>query len=362
MYPFPYAPENYNQQLNDKIAQLREDFSGLQLPEIAVFESPRSHYRMRAEFRVWHKNDRVELVMFGGDTQQPQPVTEFPIGSERINQLILQLLNALNGSSLLRRKLYQVEFLTTLSGEALITLIYHRPLDDDWEMEAEALRQQLNFFLVGRSRKQKRVLGRDYVLEELRVGEETFCYQQVEGGFTQPNAAVCEKMLSWAVEKTRGSQGDLVELYCGNGNFTLPLSRNFRKVLATEVSTSSVNSAQFNLTCNKIENVTIARLAAEEFVQALDRVRPFFRLRHIDLDEYAFSSIFVDPPRAGLDENTLRLCQRFEQVIYVSCNPQTLRANLEVLSQSHRMVDFAVFDQFPYTHHLECGVVLKRNS
>lgn len=362
MYPFPYAPENYNQQLNDKIAQLREDFSGLQLPEIAVFESPRSHYRMRAEFRVWHKNDRVELVMFGGDTQQPQSVTEFPIGSERINQLILQLLNALNGSSLLRRKLYQVEFLTTLSGEALITLIYHRPLDDDWEMEAEALRQQLNVFLVGRSRKQKRVLGQDYVLEELRVGEETFCYQQVEGGFTQPNAAVCEKMLSWAVEKTRGSQGDLVELYCGNGNFTLPLSRNFRKVLATEVSTSSVNSAQFNLTCNKIENVTIARLAAEEFVQALDRVRPFFRLRHIDLDEYAFSSIFVDPPRAGLDENTLRLCQRFEQVIYVSCNPQTLRANLEVLSQSHRMVDFAVFDQFPYTHHLECGVVLKRNS
>lgn len=361
MTAFPYAPENYSQQLSDKVAQLRADFSALSLSEIDVFESPPSHYRMRAEFRAWHKNDRVELVMFGGETNQsPIAVTEFPIGSERINQLIPGLLNALNTSITLRRKLYQVEFLTSLSGEALISLIYHLPLDDDWEQEAERLCQQLDVFLVGRSRKQKRVIGRDYVLEKLQVDGRTFCYQQVESSFTQPNAFVCEKMLNWAVTKTRDSQGDLVELYCGNGNFTLPLSRNFRKVLATEVSTASVNSAQFNLSQNEIDNVTIARLAAEEFVHALDRVRPFFRLRHINLDDYEFSTIFVDPPRAGLDEQTLKLCQRFDRVVYVSCNPQTLLTNLQLLTRTHRITDFAVFDQFPYTHHLESGVVLER--
>jgi tRNA (uracil-5-)-methyltransferase len=56
-------------------------------------------------------------------------------------------------------------------------------------------------------------------------------YRQTEGSFSQPNATVCQKMLEFAVEATRGSgDEDLLELYCGNGNFTAPLSRNFRRV------------------------------------------------------------------------------------------------------------------------------------
>ena len=56
-------------------------------------------------------------------------------------------------------------------------------------------------------------------------------YRQTEGSFSQPNATVCQKMLEFAVEATRGSgDDDLLELYCGNGNFTAPLSRNFRRV------------------------------------------------------------------------------------------------------------------------------------
>ena len=53
---------------------------------------------------------------------------------------------------------------------------------------------------------------------------------QVAGSFSQPNGEVCQQMLSWAVDVTRGSSGDLLELYCGNGNFTLPLAQNFKQV------------------------------------------------------------------------------------------------------------------------------------
>ena len=68
--------------------------------------------------------------------------------------------------------------------------------------------------------------------------------------------------------------------------------------------------------------------------------------------------MFVDPPRAGIDDDTLKLLQGFEKIIYISCNPNTLHDNLKKLSQTHRIEKFAMFDQFPYTHHVESGVLL----
>jgi tRNA (uracil-5-)-methyltransferase len=97
-------------------------------------------------------------------------------------------------------------------------------------------------------------------------------------------------MLTWAVEKSKNSGGDLVELYCGNGNFTLPLAQNFGRVLATEVATTSVNSALYNIKLNQVTNVAVARMSSEEFSQALNKVRAFYRLKDIDLDSYKFSN------------------------------------------------------------------------
>jgi len=83
-------------------------------------------------------------------------------------------------------------------------------------------------------------------------------------------------------------------------------------------------------------------------------------MKDIDLDSYRFSTLFVDPPRAGLDVVTLNLAASFEHILYISCNPQTLRENIVALSATHDISAAAVFDQFPYTHHLECGLLLKR--
>ena len=166
-------------------------------------------------------------------------------------------------------------------------------------------------------------------------------------------------MLTWAYENTLNSQGDLLELYCGNGNFTIPLSQNFNRVLATEIAKSSVRSANHNLGLNDIENVKIARLSSEEMTQALNKVREFRRLSDLNLDDYNFKTIFVDPPRSGLDEKTVALVSTFNRIIYISCNPNTLRENIKALPD-HKIVKFALFDQFPYTDHIECGVVLEK--
>jgi len=94
----------------------------------------------------------------------------------------------------------------------------------------------------------------------------------------------------------------------------------------------------------------------------MDKVRPFRRLKDIDLDSYDFSTIFVDPPRSGLDEHTTQITKRFDHILYISCNPVTLRENLVSICESHKIERFALFDQFPYTHHIECGVLLTRRS
>jgi tRNA (uracil-5-)-methyltransferase len=67
-------------------------------------------------------------------------------------------------------------------------------------------------------------------------------------------------------------------------------------------------------------------LSAEELTQALNEVRPFRRLEGIDLKSYEFGTVFVDPPRAGMDPDTCELTRRFERILYISCNPETLAA------------------------------------
>lgn len=361
MIPTDFSPASYQDQLREKVRRITADFSAFSLPGIQVFSSPEKHYRMRAEFRVWHEKERTDYVMFTQDEfKRPYPIHEFPVGSALMNNLMPRLLAEINSDELLRHKLYQVEFLTTQSGEALVTLIYHKALGDDWIARARTLKTALKIDIVGRSRKQRLLVERDHVIERLTVAGREYQYQQVEASFTQPNAKVCESMLGWAVEHSKEIGGDLLELYCGNGNFTLPLSQNFNKVLATEVSKTSVESALFNIAANKINNIQIARMSSEEFAQAMDGVREFNRLRHINLADYNFTSIFVDPPRAGLDPHTTSITQRFDNIIYISCNPDTLRENLKIITQTHTIKAFAIFDQFPYTHHVECGVVLQK--
>lgn len=359
-------PARYGEQLEAKRERIITQFSHLATPELEVFASPASHYRMRCEFRIWREGDELFYAMFEPDPERPDKkrpvrVDQFPVASERINELMPLLLEAVREDQVLGRKLFQVDFLTTLSGEALITLIYHRPLGEDWESAARALEQRLGVMIIGRSRKQRLVLTSNHVWERLAVEGRELHYQQVENSFTQPNAAICQSMLGWALDATRHSEErDLVELYCGNGNFTVALAKNFRRVLATEISRTSVASAKANLTANGVDNVHVSRMSAEEFSLALKGEKGGRRVAEMGLADYDFSTVLVDPPRAGLDDESCDQLSGYERIIYISCNPDTLVDNLVRLTQAHDITRFALFDQFPWTHHCECGVLLER--
>ena len=356
-----FDPSSYSEQLAAKVERLRQLLAPFDAPAPAVFDSPREHYRLRAEFRLWRENEQRHYAMFApGDKHTPILIDGFPIASVQINDLMPRLKAAWQASQTLSFKLFQVEFLTTLAGDAMITLCYHRPLDEAWEAEARRLSTELGVSIIGRSKGKRVVIGRDYAVESLEVAGRTFRYRQPEGAFTQPNGTVNAKMLGWAYDALGERDDDLLELYCGNGNFTLPLATRVRKVLATEISKTSVNAALHNLDDNGVDNVRLVRLSAEELTEALNQVRPFRRLEGIDLKSYDFGSVFVDPPRAGMDPDTCELTRRFERILYISCNPETLAANIAQLHDTHRVERCALFDQFPYTHHMESGVLLVR--
>ena len=349
-----------------QLAQKKERVQGLLTPfykgELAVFDSPDSHYRARAEFRIWHEGEVCHYAMGNITKNGAVNIAECPKVIEPIEKRMWKLLDAVNASpDVLKKKLFSVEFLATTTDACLVTMLYHRKLDEAWSEAAKALESQLECSIMGRSRKQKVVLSKEYVTESLDIDGTPYQYVEYESGFTQPNPYVNVKMIEWAIAQAKKVQGgDLLEAYCGLGNFTLPLSRHFDKVLATEISKRSIQAALENCTLNSIDNITFVRLASEELTEALRGDREFNRLRGVDLASYDFSTVLVDPPRAGLDEGTATLIGNIEHIIYISCNPDTLARDLETLTQTHEVVEAAIFDQFPHTDHIESGVFLKR--
>src|SRR5690554_1340735 len=114
-----YSPDAYLQQLQAKKLRLQDLLSEFNAPEPQVFASAEQHYRLRAEFRLWREGDQRFYAMFApGDNRTPIFVENFPIASERINQLMPRLKEAWSNNQALSERLFQVEFLTTLSGEA----------------------------------------------------------------------------------------------------------------------------------------------------------------------------------------------------------------------------------------------------
>lgn len=349
----------YEAQLNQKLKINYDRFKNFYNGDIKVFKSPTQNYRSRAEFKVWHVEDDIFYAMNHIEHKGVVLIDECPQVNIHIEILMPKLLKKIQEKNI-GFKLFGADFLSSQSGEIVVSLLYHRKLDDEWQSLVKEIADELGIYIIGRSRKQKLIVGQDYITESLNINNETYKFNYIENSFTQPNAKVNEQMIEWAISSLEDTDKDLLELYCGAGNFTIPFAKKFNKVLATEISKSSINAAKSNMKLNDIENIEFVRMSVEEFVGALDGVREFRRMQHIDINTYDIDTIFVDPPRSGMDLASCNFSTRMDNIIYISCNPETLVRDLEILSKTHKVVDMALFDQFPYTNHVEMGVKLKR--
>ena len=175
---------NYENELEIKRQKLKDLFKDHTDLEIEVFASAPSHYRMRSEFRVWHDGEDLYYYMFDKVQDQKVRTEQFLPASILINQMMSALMEELKPNRILRHKLFQVDFLSTQSGEILVSLLYHRQLDNEWISVAKLLKEKLSkkfkMNLIGRARKQKIDLDHDFVIEELQIHGKKLIYKQVE--------------------------------------------------------------------------------------------------------------------------------------------------------------------------------------
>ncbi len=351
----------YEAQLDRKLKTLKDEFGSLWGGEFEVFKSPEANFRDRVEFRVYKEGDDELFFALTNREKKFFEVCECEILSLPLNTLIKSLPQALNDDKTLRNGLFSAELLGNGKDECVLNLVYHRRLDDEWQKSAEALCAKYNLSITGRSKGAIRIIGKDYVTRSFDVSGEKLTYIIKQNCFSQPNGSVNEQMLNWAVKNASG-KGDLIEMYCGSGNFTIAFAKKYRRVFATEVVKEAIDAAKTNKELNHADNLYLGRISAEEAAEALMGVREFNRLQGIELREFDFHTIFVDPPRSGLGEMGKKFAAYYDEIIYISCSPDTLKTDLEYLTQTHDIKAFAAFDQFAYTNHLECGVRLTKKG
>jgi len=189
----------------------------------------------------------------------------------------------------------------------------------------------------------------DYALPEFNV---SLTFRPLD--FIQVNGALNRAMVSHALELLAPEPTDeVLDLFCGLGNFTLPLARGARRVLGLEGEAGLVERARANALRNGITNARfgIANLAVAE------RDPPWGRER--------FDRVLLDPPRAGALEMLGHLAKcGARRVVYISCHPGTLARDAGVLVQQHgfALTAAGVMDMFPHTAHVESIAVFERDA
>ena len=164
------------------------------------------------------------------------------------------------------------------------------------------------------------------------------------GDFVQVNAGVNEAMVAQAI-KWLAPQADerILDLFCGLGNFALPLARQVREVVAVEGVATMVERAEQNAVSNNLHNAA--------FFQA-DLSQP---LVDAVWAKEGFDAVLLDPPRDGAYE-VVRILSGLgaKRLVYVSCNPATLaRDTFELMKQGYRLKRAGILDMFPQTAHVE---------
>lgn len=166
--------------------------------------------------------------------------------------------------------------------------------------------------------------------------------------FTQVNQPVNRRLVDRVIDLLElESSHSVLDLFCGIGNFTLPIARRAGRVHGIELSPESVDRARENAARNDIENATF------ETGDLFDSVR---------LPEDLPDRVLLDPPRSGAGTVCEALAQReVKRVVYVSCNPKTLANDVRLLNGNGYRLEYAgVVDMFPHTTHVESIACLSK--
>lgn len=163
--------------------------------------------------------------------------------------------------------------------------------------------------------------------------------------FTQVNSELNRTMVSLALQLMDLKKTDVVlDLFCGLGNFSLPMAKYCSKVIGVEGSKTMVERASMNAQLNHLSNLSF-------YAANLDDVHEVSKLV-----KQSFNKVLIDPPRSGAFEIVKQIdILNPERIVYVSCNPVTLARDTDILvnEKGYVLIKAGVMDMFPHTAHVE---------
>lgn len=340
------------EQIRKKQSVLLEDFKRIGKVEpthvMPSLTGPIWGYRQKARLGVRYvrKKERVLVGFrekhsaFLADMQSCKILT--PIIGERLEEL-----------SVMIRQLScydQIAQIEVAIGDDAAALIF-RHLVDLTEADREILSafgQQYGFqiYLQPKGPDSIHLLWPDSAVLNYYLPDHDISLEFQPGDFTQVNAEINRKMVNLALQLLDADQDDRVlELFCGLGNFSLPLARRVGHVTAVEGDVSLIKRARQNAERNGISNVEFHTANLMEDVTGL----PWLR-------KQSYDKVVLDPPRSGAAEMIPHIASvNPRRIVYVSCNPSTLARDTGMLVHEHgyKLMQAGVMDMFPHTAHVE---------
>ncbi len=348
---------DYAAQVSFKESMLREALARVGGVEPAVWldpiTGPEWNYRRRARLGVRYVPGK-ERVLVGFKERATRYVTDMAscmVLAKPLDQLPGPLAEMI-GRTGLRRRLPQVEAAAGDSASAVVFRVLDEPVEADLALFADfARRWQLDVYLQRGGPGTVRPLDPAKTRRlAYRLAEFDIEIDFAPTDFLQVNSKVNEALVSQVVRLLQPGPTDRVlDLYCGLGNFSLPLARHASQVLGVEGDGGLVARAADNARRNGLGNVSFA---------ACDLSEPGWGFLREGWD-----LVVLDPPRSGAQAVVSQMGSMSPRLIgYVSCHPATLARDARTLieSQGYRLRAAGVADMFPHTHHVEAVAVFER--
>lgn len=352
-----------NIQIKYKQQQLLENFKkiGDVQPEALLEPMTGKHWGYRRRARLGAKFVPKKGGMIIGfrerNTSYIQPTDKCEVLYPEVSAMFPDLRETLEKTSC-NDKIPQIEI--SVADNAVVMIVRHLEtfVQNDLDLLTEfAKRNQVQLFLQPGNLKSVHPLypeKPDALFFELK--EFDIKIEFLPTDFIQVNGGINEQLVSRAIELLDIQKDDRVlDLFCGVGNFTLPLARYSDHVVGVEGDQALVNRAIHNRQLNGLDGVEFH--FGDLFKEDMSADS------HGDWLEQKFDKILLDPPRSGAAEMIKRLpAFGASKVVYVSCGPATLARDAGVMVNEHgyRMTYAGVIDMFPHTAHVESIAVFER--
>ena len=351
-------------QLEAKHTELRDNLERLgkvtPLSWLPPLRGPVWGYRRRARLGAKYVTKKGKVLVGFRERLGPfiADVQHCDVLAPPVGDLIAPLANLIMTLSI-RERLPQIEVAVADNAVALVFRVLDPPSSADLDRLRE-FRQAHGPRIYLQPAGLGSVHELDAPGEPLRYGLPKFKVELefLPTDFIQINGAVNEALVSRAVELLELTPAaEVLDLFCGIGNFTLPLARTAGRVVGVEGDAALIARARRNAQANRLENTEfhvadLARLPAD--VAAVARTSPWLKK--------GYTHVVLDPPRAGAREVLASVASLDPQrVLYISCHPGSLARDLGVLVNEHGFTLEAagVLDMFPHTAHFESLALLR---